>query len=417
MFAEDGPVAGRSVSRPLVDLALPLEEKNRLLAELESAVSCGNAPCAIRVSEHEYWDLLLLATGAYTPLDGYLSKENYFSVLESCRLSDGALWSIPICLSLNEADARALASSDRGAVVLLGPAGRGPSEPKVVRLQHEDRPLGVVEVDEIFSVDPLEEARAVYRTDDPQHPGVARLLSDGTYRLAGKVKILAEFESPYAGYPFTPAETRKAIAEMGWRHVVAFQTRNPIHRAHEYLCKCALEVVDGLMIHPVVGTTKDDDVPAEVRMRCYEVLVENYFPKDRVLVACFPSPMRYAGPREALHHLLVRRNYGATHMIIGRDHAGVGNYYGTYEAQEFVSSFDSAELGIQPLFFEHAFYCNRCESMATSKTCGHDESARMHLSGTKVRQMLAEGVDLPATFTRREVAEVLAAAYKDKRIS
>lgn len=399
------------------ELILPPHQRADRLAQLEESV--GRLP-ALVLRDHEYWDLVLLVTGAYAPLRGYLSAADYQSVMERCRLADGTLWSIPIGLSVDHKDAEEL--SEQSTLVLVRshetdqefeePAG--PSR-LILWDPSTQLPLAAVRVEEVFEVNPAAEAEAVFGTADPAHPGVARLLSEGRFRVAGCVEGLAELPPPHPGYPFTPGQVRTALEAAGWKTVVAFQTRNPIHRAHEYLCKCALETVDGLLIHPVVGTTKDDDVPAEVRMRCYEALVANYFPKDRVLVACFPSPMRYAGPREALHHALVRRNYGATHFIIGRDHAGVGDYYGTYEAQEFVGRFDPAELGIQPLFFEHAFYCHACESMATSKTCGHSPDFHAHLSGTKVRAMLKNGEQLPNTFTRPEVAAVLAEAYRSQR--
>lgn len=395
------------------ELLLPPEQRADRLAQLEESV--GLLP-ALALRDHEYWDLVLLVTGAYDPLRGYLSAADYQSVMERCRLADGTLWSIPIGLSVGHRDAEEL--SERSTLVLVRSQEAGEEfEERAGRKRllrwdpSTQRPLALVHVEEVFEVDPTAEAESVFGTADSAHPGVARLLAEGRFRVAGRVEGLAEFPPPHPGYPFTPAQVRAALEAAGWKTVVAFQTRNPIHRAHEYLCKCALETVDGLLIHPVVGTTKDDDVPADVRMRCYEALVANYFPKNRVLVACFPSPMRYAGPREALHHALVRRNYGATHFIIGRDHAGVGDYYGTYEAQEFVGRFDPAELGIQPLFFEHAFYCHACESMATSKTCGHASDFHAHLSGTKVRAMLRNGEQLPSTFTRPEVAAVLAEAY------
>ncbi len=387
-----------------------------------------------RLHDHHYWDLVLLAVGAYSPLVGYLGREDYRNVLSECRLSSGLLWSIPISLPLSREEYEAVTSQGAELVALVEPwrdlkGGAGTASPRPpeglttstatlsdgaqsTRPQGETvSPLAVLELKEVFEVDVEAEAEAVFKTKDTRHPGVARLLEDGPYRAAGRVSVLRDLPPPYAGYPFTPAETRRAFSEAGWRTVVAFQTRNPIHRAHEYLCKCALEMVDGLLIHPVVGTTKDDDIPSDVRMTCYEVLVENYFPKDRVMIACLPAPMRYAGPREALHHALIRKNYGATHFIIGRDHAGVGSYYGTYEAQEFVSSFDPDELGLTPLFFEHAYYCRGCAQMATSKTCGHPDSYHEHLSGTKVRELLREGKALPETFSRPEVARVLAAAY------
>jgi sulfate adenylyltransferase len=398
----------------LVDLRLEQGAAEEAIARLDGLGK--NKFLAKLLEDHHYWDLVLLAVGAYSPLGGYLSSADYRNVLAECRLESGLLWSVPISLPLSSAEAEWLTSNRAESIALLFNVNQDGAGSEALTKDLSTTGgwsstvadlLGIVELDEVFRVDIEEEALAVFKTSDPAHPGVARLVEDGPYRASGRVSIVKDIEAPYPGYPFTPSETRRAISEAGWRSVVAFQTRNPIHRAHEYLCKCALEITDGLLIHPVVGTTKDDDIPAAVRMGCYEALVENYFPKDRVMIACFPAPMRYAGPREALHHALIRKNYGASHFIIGRDHAGVGNYYGTYEAQEFVSSFDVSELGITPLYFEHAFYCTRCGQMATSKTCGHPEADHSHLSGTRVRQYLREGRSLPDSFTRPEVAALL----------
>ncbi len=393
----------------LCDLRLDEGAAQKTLSRLEDL---GEAKILRkRLDDHLYWDLVLLAVGAYSPLEGYMGSRDYRSVLDECRLDSGLLWAIPISLPLREEEAAEISSMKKEVVVLFPPGAEGAdTNDRGSRCpENEDfgSPLAVVEIEEVFEIDAEDEASKVFRTTDPNHPGVARLLTDGRFRVGGRVEVVGRIESPYPSYPFTPEETRRAFEEAGWKTVVAFQTRNPIHRAHEYLCKCALEITDGLLIHPVVGTTKDDDIAADVRMRCYEVLIEHYFPKDRVMIACFPAPMRYAGPKEALHHAIVRRNYGASHFVIGRDHAGVGDYYGTYEAQEFVSSFDYSELGITPLFFEHAFYCQSCGGMATSKTCGHPDSDHRHLSGTKVREYLREGKALPQSFTRPEVAELL----------
>ncbi|MER3395701.1 MAG: sulfate adenylyltransferase [Acidimicrobiia bacterium] len=402
------PPRGELVDLRLYDDSQGDSSEEKVVSYLDSLK--GTKVMVKRIQDHHYWDLVLLAIGAYSPLEGYLSKRDYNCVLQECRLESGALWAIPISLPFDDEEANAVASERVGAVALVAsgePAGNVAYSEQQWWSPELGKPLAIIELQDVFEVDLATEARAVFKTDDERHPGVARLFEDGRYRAAGRVKVLEKIDPPYPGYAFTPQETRRAFIEAGWKKVVAFQTRNPIHRAHEYLCKCALEITDGLLIHPVVGTTKDDDIPADVRMSCYEALVEHYFPKDRVMIASFPAPMRYAGPREALHHALVRRNYGASHFIIGRDHAGVGNYYGTYEAQEFVSSFDISELGIVPLFFEHAFYCVKCDQMATAKTCGHSESERRHLSGTRVREYLRQGRSLPESFTRPEVAELL----------
>ena len=299
-------------------------------------------------------------------------------------------WPLPIVLSLQAEEVKTLPTS--GPVALYKANGQV---------------LGVLFLNRVFSRNLKEEARLVYGTEDEDHPGVASLLRKGSY-LAGEVFVLKPEKT--LEYPWEPEETKRLIRERGWRTVVGFQTRNPIHRAHEYLHKTALELVDGLLLHPLVGKTKAGDIPVEIRLRCYEALINEYYPKNRVLLGVFPAAMRYAGPREALFHALVRKNYGCTHMIIGRDHAGVGAYYGTYEAQEFCARFQS-ELGVEILPFDHAFYCYKCAQLGTEKTCPHGRRDRLILSGTKVREVLQRGGDLPAEFTRAEVAAILKNSY------
>lgn len=346
----------------------------------------------LELSERSYADLELIATGAYSPLTGFLNEVDYLSVIGHMRLADGTPWSIPITLPVTREEAEQY----RGRVVLT----------------HGGAEVGTLDVQERFEARKPLEAREVYRTEDAAHPGVAALYAQGEVNLSGPVTL---FEVPRGAFPRhhrTPAEVREVIAARGWRSTVAFQTRNPIHRAHEYLQKVALELVDGLLLHPLVGTTKGDDVPAATRVEAYEVLLNKYYPQARTLLSVYPAAMRYAGPREAIIHALSRRNYGATHFIVGRDHAGVGSYYGTYDAQEIFHAFTHEELGIRILRFEHTFYCQSCHQMVSPRTCPHDSGHHLILSGTKVREKLRAGEHLPAEFTRPEVAEVLRRAYQ-----
>ena len=345
----------------------------------------------LELSERACADLEMIATGAYSPLTGFLNRADYASVVERMRLADGTPWSIPITLMVSREEAR----QARGTVVLT----RG------------GQPAGLIEVSEQYIPDKGHEAREVYRTADVAHPGVAALYAAGEVYLAGEVTLSQVPRGHFPAHHRTPAEVRAVIEARGWRSTVAFQTRNPIHRAHEYLQKVALELVDGLLLHPLVGATKGDDVPADVRVKAYEVLLDKYYPASRTLLSVYPAAMRYAGPREAILHALSRRNYGASHFIVGRDHAGVGSYYGTYEAQEIFSHFTASELGIQILKFEHTFYCKSCAQLVSPRTCPHDGSHHLVLSGTKVRELLRAGEDLPAEFTRPEVAEVLREGY------
>ncbi len=336
-------------------------------------------------------DLECLATGVFSPLQGFMNRADYERVVHEMRLKNGVLWTLPITLAVDEPGARGLAEGREAA--LLGSDGEL---------------LGLLSVEEIFPYNKREEARLVYRTEDPRHPGVEYLLRRGDLLVGGPVS-LARRPSVlgFEDYYFPPAETRRCFEGRGWRTVVGFQTRNPIHRSHEYIQKCALELMDGLLIHPLVGRTKLDDVPSEVRMRCYRALVERYFPKERVMLSVFPGAMRYAGPREAVFHALVRKNYGCTHFIVGRDPAGVGGFYQPYAARELFMRIPREDLDITPLFFDEAFFCRRCDGMASTKTCPHGESERVALSGTRVRELLRHGEALPEEFSRPEVAAVL----------
>ena len=370
----------------LVDLLAPPDER----AELESRAA-GLA--TVTLNARQAADLELLAVGGFSPLRGFQGSDDWRRVVDEMHLADGLPWSIPVTLA---SDAEANVGDD---VALVSPDG-------VL--------LGVLSVEEIFDRDSEREAEQVYRTTDTEHPGVAALRAEGDRCLAGPVRVLALPEHPaeFAPYILPPAASRAAFRDRGWKTAVGFQTRNPIHRAHEYITKAALECVDGLFIHPLVGETKSDDIPPDVRMRCYEVLISNYYQPDHVLLAINPAAMRYAGPREAIFHALIRKNYGCTHFIVGRDHAGVGSYYGTYDAQAIFDQFDPESLGIEPLMFDHAFYCKITKGMATSKTSPAGPEDRIFLSGTKVREMLRAGERPPEEFTRPEVADILIEAER-----
>ena len=368
----------------LVDLLATGSRREDLGREVASLTS-------IELDSRHTSDFELLANGGFSPLHGFMGEQAYRSVVDTVALPNGLPWSVPVTLSVDEGTGAKLGAGKRAA--LRDPNGFV---------------LGVIDVDEVYRRDKKHEARQVYRTDDEAHPGVAALYAGGDVVVSGPVTALSlPSHEKFGDYRLTPAQTRARFDELGWKTVVGFQTRNPIHRAHEYLIKVALESLDGALIHPLVGDTKDDDIPADVRMRCYEVLIDNYFVRERVLLSVLPAAMRYAGPREAIFHAIMRKNYGCTHFIVGRDHAGVGNYYGTYDAQLIFNDIDLEALGIEPLFFEHAFWCLRSGAMATSKTSPSTPEERVFLSGTKVRDMLRAGERPPVEFTRPEVADVL----------
>ncbi len=367
----------------------------RVAAPAQAAELAGRAPSLPRLDLHvrEIADLDLIAVGAMSPLEGFMTRADYTRVLEDGRLASGLPWTLPITLSVSRDAARALGAGRQAA------------------LYYEDRVHAIIDVHEVFERDPRE-AEAIYRTSDEKHPGVAQLAQLGALYVGGRITLLEKRAAAFPAHHNEPAQTRAHFRERGWRRIAAFQTRNPIHRAHEYLTKCALEIADGILIHPLVGYTKEDDIPAPVRMRCYEALLAGYYPKDRVLLSTLPAAMRYAGPKEAIVHALVRKNYGCTHFIVGRDHAGVGSYYGTYDAQREFDKYSPEEIGITPLRFENSFYCNRCAAMASQKSCPHADADRVILSGTKVRELLRSGQEPPPEFSRPEVAKILIEAMR-----
>lgn len=370
---------------------------DRIVSESEAAYLAREAEAlpSLTLDGREQADLELIATGAASPLTGFLGEADYRSVLERMRLADGTVWPLPFTLAVTDEQAKTLVPG-KGAALRDGTG----------------RLWGVIDVSDVFARDPREEARAVYRTDDEKHPGVAYLLARPTNLVGGSVRVLPlPADLPFAEHRFSPRELRARIEAKGWKTVAGFQTRNPIHRAHEHLTKLALEFADGLVVHPLVGETKSDDVPASVRFDAYKLLIDKYYPPERTLLAAFPAAMRYAGPREAVFHAVVRKNYGITNIVVGRDHAGVGSFYGPYESQQIFDTIPFEDLGVRPLKFEPTFFCRGCDALASTRTCAHDVSLRVELSGTKVREILRSGGNLPREFTRPEVAELLRAHY------
>jgi len=366
---------------------------NRVLSPeaAQPATQSAGSLTSITLSAREQGDLEMIAIGAFSPLTGFMGREDFAGVCKDMRLASGAVWPIPVTLSPPD---------DVAAKVKEGQ--------KVALKDEGGRLLAVMTVQEKYPHDKALEIPNVYKTEDDAHPGVAIIRKQGNTCLAGPIDVITPNPAPeFPEYRLPPARTREAFTAKGWQTVAAFQTRNPIHRAHEYLTKCALEITDGLLIHPLVGETKSDDIPADVRMDCYRTLIDKYYNKDRTLLTVMPLAMRYAGPREAVLHSLIRKNYGVTHFIVGRDHAGVGNYYGTYDAQKIFDNFKPEEIGVTPLKFEHSAWCKVCEGMVSSKTCPHGNETKVHLSGTKVRDMLRAGQRPPMEFSRPEVADIL----------
>ncbi len=371
-----------------------------LLVEAGEGVSCleeSKELYKVRLGSKELSDLIMLATGSFSPLKGFMSEEDYLGVLENMRLADGVLWPLPITLPVDGEVGGRIKEGQK--IALLDPAN--------------DKVAALMVVQSKYRYDPQKEAGAIFGTTDRQHPGVKKLYAQGDIYLAGPVKVLSEggYPEKYAEYA-RPADTREIFRQRGWTTVAAFQTRNPIHRSHEYLTKLALEICDGLLIHPIVGKLKEGDIPAEVRMKCYQAMLENYYPPDKVLLRVYPMEMRYAGPREAVLHAIIRQNFGCTHLIIGRDHAGVGDYYGPFEAQEIFDTLQPGDLHIKPLKVDWSFWCYKCSAIATSRTCPHGPKEHLKIAGTVLRQMLAEGQKPPAEFSRPEVTEILLNYYQ-----
>jgi sulfate adenylyltransferase/3'-phosphoadenosine 5'-phosphosulfate synthase len=375
----------------LVDRELKGDARKEALARAKGLPKFG-------LDEREMTDLEMIGYGALSPLTGFMRRADYETVVDTMRMTDGLVWAMPVNLATSSERAREISVGSE--ITLTDKAGKI---------------LALMQVTDLWTPDKTREVKACYGTDDMAHPGVARVMTQGDVYVGGPVWVIdrPSYDS-FQDYRLTPLETRVKFDELGWKTVCAFQTRNPVHRAHEYLQKVAMEIVDGLLLHPLVGATKSDDVPVDTRMKTYEAILANYYPKNRAMMSVFPAAMRYAGPREALWHAIARKNYGCTHFIVGRDHAGVGNYYGSYDAQVLIDKFPAHELGITPFKFEHTFYCGTCGNMASTRTCPHDKSHHVVLSGTRVRDMLSAGELPPPEFTRPELARILMEAYQSQ---
>lgn len=366
--------------------------------EISDLLKKAKSLTKINISSKEFSDIIMMGTGSFSPLEGFMIKADYDNVVENMHLEDGILWPIPITLALNEEESSIIKEGDR----------------IVLNYENAPKPLAIMEVIEKYKYDKSKEAWSVFKTKDIRHPGVKKVFDQGDLYIGGKLKVLN-----LGGYPEIfpemafPEETRKIFREKCWNTIVAFQTRNPMHRSHEYLTKIAMELYDGLFINPIVGKLKEGDIPAEIRMKCYKILIDKYFPKNKVVLKVYPMEMRYAGPKEAILHAIIRQNYGCSHLIIGRDHAGVGNYYGQFEAQEIFNDIGDNELKIEPLKLDWTFWCNKCGTMASMKTCPHGKKDRILISGTELRNQLSRGKIPPPEFTRKEVADILIDYYKN----
>lgn len=375
----------------LVDRIIYEDDKQRYINK------CKNLHKLI-LNKNQLIELENIATGLYSPLEGFMNKKDYESVIKNMRLNNGEVWTMPIVLDVDEGIASNLKINSEIALI-----------------DKNKKLYGTLYLKEKYKYNKEKEAKLVYQTTDKNHPGIANLYKRKEILLGGNITLINRIEyNNFLIYRIDPKYTREYFKNKNWKTIVGFQTRNPIHRAHEYLQKCALEIVDGLFISPLIGQTKSDDVPLEYRLKSYEEVINKIYPASRAMMSVFPVAMRYAGPKEAIFHAICRKNYGCTHFIIGRDHAGVGNYYGTYDAQKIFDNFTKEEIGITPLKFDHAFYCKKCESMATIKTCPHSRQEHIFLSGTKVRELLQQGIKPPKEITRLEVSKILIESYQNK---
>ena len=383
------PPHGGGILKPLLLAGNELQEQKKRALSLPR----------VAVSSRERGDLIMLGMGGFTPLDGFMTRADWEGVCDGYRMASGTFWPIPITLSTDKAQADA---SQPGAEIAL-------SDPE------SGEPLATMKVTEKYSIDKARECKAVFKTDDAKHPGVAMVMAQGEVNLAGPVKVLSDggFKAKYGALYMTPAETRAEFDRLGWSRVAAFQTRNPMHRSHEYLAKTAIEICDGVLIHSLLGNLKAGDIPADVRTKAISLLVERYFRPGTVLQAGYPLDMRYAGPREALLHALFRQNYGCSHLIVGRDHAGVGSYYGPFDAHKIFDEIPKGSLEIQALKMDVTFWCYKCGGMASGRTCPHDDADRLQVSGTQFRKSLSAGADVPPEFSRPEVVEILRAYYAE----
>ncbi|NOX89962.1 MAG: sulfate adenylyltransferase [Calditrichaeota bacterium] len=366
--------------------------------ELKQEIEKAKTLPQIRLTSRETSDLIMLGMGAFSPLDGFMREKDYKTVVTDMLMSDGTLWPIPITLSAPKAQADSLKQGSEVALID----------------DESGELMGTMVIEEKYTYDKKHEARHVFRTDDEAHPGVAKIYAQHDVYLAGPVKVVNELHYPeeFGDYYARPEKTREIFAQKGWKTIAGFQTRNPIHRSHEFVTKIAMEVSDGLFIHPLVGKLKPGDIPADIRMKCYEVLLDNYYPRDNVVLKVYPMEMRYGGPREAVLHAIFRQNFGCTHLIIGRDHAGVGSYYGPFDAQKIFEDIPEGKLHIKPIMIDWTFWCYKCDGMASMKTCPHNKEDRLLISGTKLRDMLSKGEKPPKEFSRPEVVEILADYYQ-----